>query len=448
MGGAPIVLVVSAEPQRAAGLAQQLGGFEVLAAADASGALELLRARTVDVVLADYRLGTATGLELFAQCAALFLDVRKVLASDYEDLPEIVAARANGLLSRVVPMNASPENLIEVLREVLAGARETTASAARSVFTAADVAPLLKWTASRAARVRNVIVREPPAGADALQLQFVMPARTGLEAFRQDLVTRWHLPLKQRDAEVPRAQKDHPLVTWLGALSAEAEIYSQRVEKNDTWAYVALLPWRKEQKVTCVLGVHDGVPGAAWRGALLEAHAAALAQVATFPIPQVPADEEASGFGQVVPEYDWVVTRGYAGRDRRQEPTAFLGRHAFLGQRARIPSRIAGRLGAFADRLSPALRKLFGVYVALALIDAVLTWKVAGAGKVAELNPIIGALLSAGPAWFFLGKNAVALGAFAIVTRFEHARAGLWLVRALVLLFALVDAWWLVLLLR
>ena len=436
------VLVVSADPQRASGLEQH--GFEVRRASDLPSALVALEAGSIEVVLADYRLGPSTGLELFSQCAAAFLDVRKVLASDYEDLPEIVAARANGLLSRVVPLGGNLDSLVVVLREVVAGAKETTASTSRAAFTIAEVGPLLEWTASRAARVRNVVVREPPAGAEGSQLQFVMPARTGLEAFRQDLVTRWHLPLKQRDGVVPRAHKDHPLISWLGALSDASEIYSRRVDGASTWAYVALLPWKKEPKVTCVVGVHTEASGANWRDVLVKAHAAALKEVATFPLPQVPADEEASGFGQVVPEYDWVVTRNYAGRDRRQEPTAFLGRHAFVGQRERVPSRIGG---AFADRLSAPLRRLFAVYAVLALVDAVLTWRLAGSGHVAELNPVMGALLAAGPWWFFLAKNAAALGAFALVARFEHWRPGLWLIRAVVLLFALVDAWWGVLLL-
>jgi hypothetical protein len=169
--------------------------------------------------------------------------------------------------------------------------------------------------------------------------------------------------------------------------------------------------------------------------------------VASFPLPTVPRDEEASGIGQLVPEYDWVVTRAYAGKDRRRGETAFLGKHAFVGKRARVPSRIPGRLGVFADRLSPLALRALVAWMALTLCDAVLTWRFAGA-RVTELNPLMAALLARGPWAFFLIKQSAALSAFLLVARFEHARAGRWVAIGLLAAFAAVDAWWLVLLAR
>jgi DNA-binding NarL/FixJ family response regulator len=437
------LVVVSADPARAAGL----DGFAVRRAPDAAAALALLRQRDADVVLADYRLAGGTGLDLFRDCEREHFGARRVLATAYADLPELAAERENGLLSRVVPEDGAPQTLAATLREVVAGAKETTASTARPTFQRGDVAPLLEWTAREAARVRNVVVRGLPDDAAEAQAQWVMPLRSSLEAFRQAAVARWHLPLKPRDAPLPPGLREHPVAAWLGGLSERAEVFCRKVDGEEVYAYLALLPWTKEARVTCVLGVASEPASPEWRAAVEAAHGAALQSVATFPLPAVPHDEEASGLGQLVPEYDWVVTRGYAGKDRRRGETAFLGKHAFVGKRARVPSRIKGRLGVFADRLSPLAQRALVAWVGLTVCDAVLTWRFAGA-RVTELNPLMAALLAQGPWAFFLVKQAAALAAFLLVTRFEHARAGRWVAVALLALFAAVDAWWLVLLAR
>jgi CheY-like chemotaxis protein len=436
-------LVVSTEPSRAAGLE----GFSVQRATDVPSALEVLRARDADLVLADYRLGDATGLDLFRAMEEQRFGARRVLATAYADLPELAAARENGLLSRVVPEGVGPQTLAATLREVLSGARETTASTARPSFKRADIAPLLAWTAGEASKVRNVVVRGLPEDVTEAQAQWVMPARSSLETFRQSAVARWHLPLKTRDAPLSGPLREHPVAAWLGGLSEGAEVFCRKVEGEEVYAYLALLPWTKEPRVTCVVGVASEKPSAEWRIAVDAAHAASIQSVASFPLPTVPRDEEASGIGQLVPEYDWVVTRAYAGKDRRRGETAFLGKHAFVGKRARVPSRIPGRLGVFADRLSPLALRALVAWMALTLCDAVLTWRFAGA-RVTELNPLMAALLARGPWAFFLFKQSAALSAFLLVARFEHARAGRWVAIGLLAAFAAVDAWWLVLLAR
>jgi DNA-binding NarL/FixJ family response regulator len=437
------LLIVSADPSRAAGLE----GFEVRRATDADGALELLRTKDADLVLADYRLGTGSGLDLFRKLEDERFGARRVLATAYGDLPELAAARENGLLSRVVPEGVPASTLAATLREVFSGARETTASTARPSFKRTDIAALLEWTAAEASKVRNVVVRGLPEDVTEAQAQWVMPARSSLEAFRQAAVSKWHLPLKTRDAPLSSAFASHPVAAWLGGLSERAEVFCRKVDGEEVYAYLALLPWTKEPRVTCVVGVATETPSAQWRIAVDAAHARSLTSVATFPLPNVPHDEEASGLGQLVPEYDWVVTKAYAGKDRRRGETAFLGKHAFVGKRARVPSRIPGRLGVFADRLSPLAAKALIAWAALTLCDAVLTWRFAGS-KVAELNPLMGALLSKGPWAFFAIKQTAALGSFLLVTRFEHARAGRWTAVALLAAFAAVDAWWLYLLTR
>jgi CheY-like chemotaxis protein len=437
------LLIVSSDPSRGAGLE----GFDLRRTDRLEAALELLRQRESDLVLADYRLGEQTGLDLFRAIEEQRFGARRVLATAYADLPELAAARENGLLSRVVPENAAPATLAATLREVAAGAKDTTASTARPRFAAADVSTLLEWTAREAAKVRNVVVRGLPDDKAEAQAQWVMPQRSSLEAFRQAAVSKWHLPLKPKDAPLPSTLREHPVAAWLGGLSERAEVFCRKVDGEEVYAYLALLPWTKEPRTTCVLGVASEPPAPQWRAAVEAAHQASLQSVATFPLPEVPHDEEASGKGQLVPEYDWVVTRAYAGKDRRRGETAFLGKHAFVGKRARVPSRI-GKLGVFADRLSPLALRALIAWAALTVCDAVLTWRFAGSAKVTELNPLMAALLSKGAWPFFALKQGAALLAFLLVTRFEHAKAGRWVAIALLAGFAAVDAWWLVLLAR
>jgi CheY-like chemotaxis protein len=435
------ILIVSTDPTRAVGLE----GFDLRRASSVREALASLTQREADVVLADYRLGEHTGLDLFRAIEEQRFGARRVLATAYADLPELAAARENGLLSRVVPEDAAPATLAATLREVAAGAKDTTASTARPKFDAGDVGALLEWTAREAAKVRNVVVRGLPEDAAEAQVQWVMPQRSSLEAFRQAAVAKWHLPLKAKDAPLPATLRDHPVAAWLGGLSERAEVFCRKVDGDEVYAYLALLPWTKEPRVTCVLGVASDPPIPEWRAAVEAAHEASLKSVATFPLPEVPKDEEASGVGQLVPEYDWIVTRAYAGKDRRRGETAFLGKHAFVGKRARVPSRIGGKLGVFSDRLSPLALKALIAWAALTVCDAVLTWRFAGV-RVPELNPLMRSLLGSSAWTFFLVKQGAALAAFLLVTRFEHAKAGRWVAVGLLAAFAAVDAWWLALL--
>ena len=399
------------------------------AVADASQALRFMQQRHVDVLVARMRLPDMTGLELMRQCFQLYPDARRILLAAYEDLPEIV--RVRGLVSRVLPQSADAVRIARAVELSLQPADETSVSDNRPVEPRTE--ELLRWTAMRIARTKGAVVRPLPPDPRALQLQFVIPRGKRIEALREEVLKEWLWPVKPRDEKPARKDRDHPAVKRLGGLSRESEIYAR------DGAYLALLPWQHEQKLTAVLGVLEP---ASWP-MLRESHALALDELAEFALP---VSDEVTGAGQAMPEYDWIVTKDYAGPDRRQRPTSFFNRFIFFGRRKHVPSRIARASDHFIDVAPPRIGKYAIAYVLLAGIDTFLTWKCVREGLVREANPLLRPLVLHHPWWFLAVKNALALAAFAAVGRFHLFRFGMWAVRAAVLLYVLLDLYWLFLL--
>lgn len=79
------VLIVDDEPnqRRALSIGLRLSGFEVLTAASATEALEVLRASTVDIAMVDLMMPGINGLELARQMRVLHPSVPVVLTSAY-----------------------------------------------------------------------------------------------------------------------------------------------------------------------------------------------------------------------------------------------------------------------------------------------------------------------------------------------------------------------------
>ena len=69
-------------------------------------------------------------------------------------------------------------------------------------------------------------------------------------------------------------------------------------------------------------------------------------------------------------------------------------------------------------------------------------------GQVTELNPLLAPLIVQHPWSFLLLKNVLALAAFAIIVRFHTFRGGRVVLGIALGLYALLDAYWAVLLLR
>ena len=394
--------------------------------ADAAQALRFLERQRADVILARMRLPDMTGLELMRRCMELHPEARRILLAAYEDLPEIV--RTRGLVQRVLPQTADAARIARAIELSLQAVDEPSVSANRPAPPRTD--ELLRWTAMRIARTKGAVVRPLPPDERAHQLQFVIPRGKRVESLREDVLREWLWPVKPLGAKPDRK---HPVLQRLGGASRESEVYAR------DGGYLALLPWRREPKITAVLGVMEP---ASWP-ALRDAHALALEELAEFALP-VP--DEVTGAGHAVPEYDWIVTRDYAGPDRRRRPTSFLNRFIFFGRRRHVPSRIARVSDHFTDAPTPRVGAYAAAYLVLAGIDTWLTWRCVRDGVVREANPLLRPLVLHHPWWFLAVKNALAAAAFAAVTRFQLFRFGMWAVRAAVLMYLLVDLYWLALL--
>ena len=299
----------------------------------------------------------------------------------------------------------------------------------------------------RLVQLRGVVVRALPRAPEA-PLQFVLLQSRRNQELRQDVLRQWLWPLKPQDAAPARKDRGHPVLRRLGRLPADAEVYCARIGKERIWLWLALLPWRREPRITAALGVEAEAPRPELRLLLAQAHRAALDEVTEFPLPALASGEEVSGVGQPVLEYDWIATPDYVGPDRRKAPTGFLNRWILVGRRRRVPSRLRAVTASFADRFSATVWWHLAAYALLAGVDTVLTWIYVRGGTFHEANPLLRPLVLHHPWLFFAGKNALSLAAFLAVARFQLFRAGPAVLRATVGLYLLLDLYWLWLLLR
>ncbi len=444
--GSAVVLLVGAE--RGDAIVEALRGFEVLRAVDGAAALQLLAEGRVDVLLAQFRLDGGSGVDLARICAGRFPWPRRILLCAYPDLPEVVAAQGHEVLHRVVPLQGAPEKIRRAVTEALLPPREEVSTSKGRGLNWQAAQELLLWTAVRLTQVRGVVIRRLPARE--LQLEFVLLASRSNEALRADILRRWLWPLKPRDAKPARPDRGHPVLKHLGGLSLESEVYAKEVAGEGFHLYLALLPWRGEPRLTVALGIRGDRPGL--RELLAAAHDHAVAEVAEFSLPEAGAASatdavEASGAGRILPEYDWVATPDYVGPDRRRAPTRFFSRYLFTGRRKRVPARVAHLTQSFTDRFHARVGRLFVAFVVLAAIDTTLTWLCVRGGLVREANPLLRPLVLHRP-WLFAGlKTGLSAAAFFVVARLQLSRRGMLLLDAAVASFALLDLYWLGLLL-
>ncbi len=416
-------------------------GVEQVTASEPAAALALLSARPFDAVLTRHA-GPPFGLDFLRACLRTRPDARRLLLASYQDLPGLALARARGLVSRVVPLEAGPEKLARTLRSALSDHDDLSVSRSVAQGAAWEAAEeLVRYSAARLAQVPGVIVRPLAPDPHALQLQFVLRGSKRIEALRDDLVRRWLLPLKARGAKAGREQRSHPVAARLGGLSSEAEVWAREVPGAGAFVYVALLPWKSEPRHTAVLGLcTDRYEPGQWQ-LLADAHRQALAELSEFALPEAPSERDQER-GAAMPEYDWIVTPGYVGLDRRRTPTSLFNRFLFHGRRRHVPARLGAITDSFTDRPRRRVWSWFAAYAVLSTLDTALTFVCVRRGLVREANPLLRPLVLHHPAAFLVVKNALALLAFLLVARFERFRLGPWLLGAAVLGFAALDLYW------
>jgi hypothetical protein len=418
----PAVLIVTDDVARATALHEAIEPHVALTAPSADEARTVLARQEVALVLADLK---PAGLQLLEQCAKEHPAVLRLLLAEHADLPELVQARANGLLRRVVSKTARPRRVRKVVADELGAAVEI--SRTKEAPQQGQARELVRWTVERIARVPGLVIRELPADPSTLQMQLVVPKGERFDKLRAELPLAWSAPAA-----------DNPVLKHLPDLDAGAQVFV--APSGGAWLYLALLPWRREPRITLALGIVSAKPVP--RTLLELAHAIALEEVEDLPLPQVPAPEESTGAGQPVFEYDWIVTPSYVGRDRRKESTAFLDKFAVIGRRERVSSKIQSRANVFVDRVTPRFKRYAIAYVLLSLVDTAFTLQLVRGGIVRELNPVLRPLVLGSPALFLAAKNALALTGLFLLARFQLFPLGLWLMRAVLALYLLLDVYW------
>lgn len=445
----PAILVVDANPVSARVLHEALQPHTALTASDGAAARRLLASQEIALVLAAFRLPDMSGLELLDDCAKNHSAVLRLLIADYEELPEIVRARARGVVRRVIPRTARPRRVRRVVAEELGAMLETTAIKSLPAAPVSDrqrTRDLLRWTVERITRVPGAVIRELPREPQSLQLQFVLPAGARLDTLRSELVLGWSTPIKEGGEPPARKERRHPVLRRLPDLSPGCVVYAHAASEG-RFVYLALLPWRSEGRVTVVIGVAASrFDPRSWE-LLTEAHRTALEEASEFPLPNVPPEEEGTGPGQHILEYDWIVTDSYVGQDRRERPTSFLNRFVLIGRRRRVSSKIRRVANVFVDRFEARVWRYALVYFLLSVVDTWLTLRFVRDGTVREMNPLLRPLVLYHPALFFAAKNTLAVLGLFMVARFHLFRAGYYFLAATLAGYFLLDGYWIWLLL-
>lgn len=455
------ILVVDDEPFAVDYLVRSFRAYRTIGAADGKSALETLRRERVDLVVTDFRMPEMDGLELLRRCRAEFPSTRRVLLTAYDDLPEIVRARADGIVDQVLHKPASLSTLLEMAHRMLeqapaadGGAPErrvpTGADAARAdeeLRAPADALELLRWTSFKLVAVKQTVIRPFRPDARLAQLEFVLLPGERFERFREGLPSRWRWPVKTRGQKTDRATKKHAVLRALGPLRLEQELYARPIA-DGSHVYLALLPWQRDARVTASMGfVLAADAPAELIERMREVQGFAAREVSDLPLPERPPEDPTGGVW-FAREYDWVVTERYVGPDRRQQPTSFLNRHVLFGRRRHVPKEIASMRAAFVDRLQPVILWLALAYLALSLVDTAFTVRYIAFGSAHELNPLLRPILHSSPWLFVLAKNALSLSALFVVVRYQLARAGRAVMAANVAVYALLDLYWLLLFVR
>jgi PAS domain S-box-containing protein len=120
----PILVIVDDEPMALNALQQALQSkFGVLPAHSGPEALELLRSRPVQVLVADQRMPGMSGVEVLAAARAERPEVARVMLTGYTDLHDLADAVNLGGVEYIVTKPWNADELVEVLERAAAMAR-------------------------------------------------------------------------------------------------------------------------------------------------------------------------------------------------------------------------------------------------------------------------------------------------------------------------------------
>lgn len=362
----------------------------------------------------------------------------RIAASTYGHFPALVRDVDEGVIERVLAWPVEGAQLARVIfgedpSESVVGRRALNAPAELSDQAVDD---RLQKLVTRIVDIPTAVIRPIAANEQVPTVQLVVPATEALLELQRDLPRLLGRPLKAGGSAVGAAYRKHPVRRILGGLSEAQEVYCLG---RDNFAYVACFPWQGGSKVTLVIGYQDATSR---RVASLHEHA--VAQAIEFPLP---TRHQQSPLMFYDPDYDWVITKHYAGPDRRRKRTSFLNRYAFRGRRkALIPNEFRSA-GAFVDSAPRWAWIGAALFLALFAVDTGMTAQYVGSGSVAELNPLMRWGLEQGLVVFLTSKTLLAVGVLVVLLRWHLWQPGRWIFAACLAGYFAIDINWMLLVL-
>lgn len=410
--------------------------------------------RAHDIVIVDYPQLDEPLLEAI-RAGLSDTPAMRILTANHDELRYILRTRVSDLFRHVVPREGPATNvhaLVSALRAPRPSAgeeaeTEPTERAREQSWEA--VVELLDWTVSEAVRVPGVVIRSFKPGPNKVEIQLVFRLGRDFEKFHCELPRRWRWPARARAGQVfTEVDRAHPTVQNLGEIEQDQEIFVRKLVGTSDGAYLAILPWSKDDHITVAVGmwISDTATEeerAARTRVVTDLYAKATREVPQFTLPRL--DNTTDGVRYLL-EYNWAITKNYVGPDRRRQDTSLVNRYMFVGRRKAVAPNVAKRAGGFVDRVPSWVGGYFGAYAALATIDTFFTARYVSGGQVIELNPVLAPLVVHHPWLFLLAKNVFALVSFAIIVRFHLFRRAKYVLSASVGLYAALDIYWAVLL--
>ncbi len=388
--------------------------------------------------------------------------VPRLVYAKYADVPRAISLGLKDSVPSILALDGNAEKAAEIIMRTVHGKRMThyevteqqVSTLDAEMLFAPQVVRLLKNTAEAIGGIPGVVIRNKPAGGDR-HVEFVVPMNSAFDRLRCQLPMWWHWPLKERHQSSSRI--DNPVVKMFAELGARQEIFVRKARNPATapdepsveeYLYCAIMPWRKRKRATVLVGILTRSPTKQHDDWLELCHQRALRSVGEYYLPRLSKTPDAALKVRYTQEYDWVITDAYAGPDRRREPTTFVNRHMFVGQRRDIPENVRELAGGFVDRMPRWVLASVVAYLALSLVDTVLTWVMVSSGKVVEMNPLLRPLVGKRAVEYILVKNGLSLSSIFVVARFHLFGLGRVVLPFNVAMYVALDLYWVWLLSR
>jgi len=168
---------------------------------------------------------------------------------------------------------------------------------------------LLRWTVERIARVPGLVIRPLPESRQLLQAHLVVPTGDRFLKLRGELPLAWKTPLLERGRKPTAEERRHAVLQHLPELPRDAEVFASPAD-GGAFAYLALLPWRKEPRMTLVLGIAAARYELRLGELIAAAHRIALEEAEELALP---TDRERARAGHKDFEHDWLARQGASG---------------------------------------------------------------------------------------------------------------------------------------